>query len=353
MLTTPDIFACGQAAMRISTFHGAHLVGSFVVPRHDLPGEQGKPRLVAVSAGAAVLFLSFLGGGTQDDHILAGTVDSMMLADHAVPHGANCSPAVYGDSLLITSRDGTMLYVCPPAGTLKAVCLQPSASTSLPSKTVIASWLGLASVLVSASLPVLYLVDLDQHCLVHSQVLETETETESGISYTELSQGSHALAVRSDQSLVQCFISLPSTVTVFSTVPSSAAGGQPHVLALPGSHPVWDASGRYLAVSEPEEGSTSVYHGASGAVLASVKIGAAFITGPLQWLCPRAQPVSETAGSREPPRLAVNFWLPNLLQPELKNLPTSLYVVIRFVGPQSGEQVVTADKIIQLGPDGI
>ena len=289
--STPYPATCDKIS-HFSTFHGTRLVGAFTVPGPTLSATAAD--LVAVSAGAGALYLEVYRRGRQDDCVFAVTVEGMVLAEHAVP-GDYCKresrATLSGDTLLVTN--GTMLYVCPQVGPLETICLEDPSCTHGPRNSTVRSWLGLASVLFRANSSLgskasLCLVDLDQHRVVHTQLQEPAVGTE----YCVLSQGSHSLALVQGYDSERC-PDKPSEITVLSTVLKSAAGSQPLLFALQADDPVWDASGRYLAVSLREPCGISIHHGVSGALLSSLETQSVIFLTSLQWL-PDARLVCKT-----------------------------------------------------------
>ena len=233
-----------RGALRVSTFQGTQLVGSFVQPFRAT----GRVCFWAHLDDAATTFLEL--HSSHASKVIIGTAQGAMAARHT------CAKLTHDTALLSSSR---LLAACAAGDRLciiSASCVQEISllfASAKPAHVLVSSWDGQAAVslgLWTGSTPVC-LVDLQQQGVQRFEL--------SGLAEARgvrrIAQGAHAVAAE----LVGDHISV---------VVSSGRDMGKELFRCSGSRPQWDSLGRFLAVAVDDHG-VLVLDGASGARLAA------------------------------------------------------------------------------------
>ena len=235
--------------LRISTFHGTQLLGSFT--------RAANCRLEAVSARASSIFVGLYETTgvprTLQSRVHPATPDGTVTARHDVVPCSRWQLSGDGSSLLGVSSTMEAIFVCLAAAGMQTIDLGRSASEPPSKGSRVSSRDGLAIVACRKNPnPELLFVDLAGLCVVHRQALPPQC--------LDIAQGSRSAALWKSRTSGQ--------TTVVATSTGAEAGRQ--LFVVPGDElecVAWDALGRHLAVISPERW-LSVYDGLSGAALA-------------------------------------------------------------------------------------
>ena len=252
-------------SVRVSTFEGARLVGSFVEPLLT-----GRERFCSldISQDATTMLLTLRYGGMS--RVVAGSAQGSIAARHPrVPIASRTAP-LDGGRLLAVSSAGDRLYVCSAAG-VRELGLHRAAAVH--DRVLVSSRGRLATVVLGSSsgLNELLLVDLMRQGVQQSCELQAARLAGSSapLLVRSLAQGAHAVALRFPHDQI-------------GVIASSGGDFGRELFRCEGSCPQWDPSGgRFLAVARDCDG-LHVLDGTSGAVLASWHANA--VLSQLRWL---------------------------------------------------------------------
>ena len=232
--------------LRVSTFRGTQLVGSFLEPLKDK--EERYPDVHILDEAPTMLLTVSSRSGSR---VVASTPQGGVIARHPRVLTARSTATLDGGRILRASAEGDRLFI------YSATCVQEISLGRAPAQhdlVLVSSWGSLVSVLLRkfpararAGQSALLLVDLVQQEVQHSVTLPLD-----GRGY--LAQGAHAVAAVGG-----------GRVTVVGSA-GKAMGRK--LFSCPGQYPRWDSLGMFLAVAK-DDGGLCVLHGASGAAVAS------------------------------------------------------------------------------------
>ena len=234
------------SGVRVSTFCGTQLVGSFAEPLAD--GEEYASLCISDDAASMLLTVS-AGNG---DRVMVSTAQGVTARHAVAPTSWSVTPLQDGQ-FLRASLAGDRLFICS-AACVQEISLQRAPAADLTSVQV-DSWGGQASVLLltPASRTLLF-VDLVQKRV--QLVVQLPHEAGRPCNYISAVHGARAVAVRPPEG--------PLPTLVLAT--SGTAMGRELFRCL-GGEAVWDPLGRFLAVAKRR--SVRVLDGTMGAVLAT------------------------------------------------------------------------------------
>ena len=235
------------ASLRVSTFRGTQLVGSFLEPLAH--GEACSRDSLLVSDGAAVVFL--LVRTLDGSRVVAATAQGTVTARHPAVKFSSTALLDCGQ-LLATPWDGDRLCVYSASGVQEI-----SLHTADSHWSHVSGWgCQAAAVMCSREQVVLLLVDLVRHVVQHRTTLSDDPRE---YPVEGLAHGAHAAAV----------LVYDDSVSVIAT-----SGGEVgrELFSCSGDNFAWDPLGRFLAVSYMGSGSAGrgvrILDGATGAKLA-------------------------------------------------------------------------------------
>ena len=247
-------------SLRISTYRGAQLVGSFLEPLED--GELGAPEVHVLDDAACLLLMLF--AGSASNRLVASTPLGVVTARHRA-ETVRCTAALDAGRILRAAPAGNRLCIFP------AFCVQEISLQRDPAphcKVQVSCWGGTATVLTSSqswSKDLLF-VDVVRQEVQHLARLTMGT-------CHQLAQGARsvALADRDQISVLTCA--------------GKDLGRE--LFRCQGGCPVWDALGRFLAVMENLElhPCVSVLDGLTGVPVAAAAVWPAYQRlQQLRWL---------------------------------------------------------------------
>ena len=244
------------SGVRLSTFQGTQLVGTFVEPLASSEQHIRFAGSLHLLGEAPTIFLTlFTASGSR---VLASSAQGTVTARHERARTSRNTVPLEGGRILCASSAGDRLYTCSPSGT-QEISLR-RASSDLRA-TWVSCWGDLASVLLcgpAGRAYVLLLVDLTQQRVQH--VLELPSPPGTCRMLPWHTQGAHAVALQAAETS-------KADVAIHVVAISGTTHGK-ELFRCPGRLPAWDALGRFLAVASKHEG-MHVLDGSTGAPLAS------------------------------------------------------------------------------------
>ena len=284
VLLTSQSNAAGSG-MRVSTYRGALLVGSFVEP---LAGGDNVIDL-HITDDAATMLLS-VGAVGQCSRVLACTVQGTVTARHLSAPTAQHAAALGNGRLLTAPTSGESLFI------YSASCAQQISLSRPPARYLKVSLSGrgaTASVLLisrdSAVAHVLVVVDLVQCCVRHC--VEVREDYKDSSRWT-IAQGARSVALTLEDI---------GKMVVFATA-GEQEGKQLWEGMCGGCDAAWDDMGNFLALVRFRE--VLVLAGASGTPLASMRLHPKAVLSSLGWLPDSAGLVVLQSEYLSPPGLA-------------------------------------------------